>query len=144
MHVGSDKMKDESGEERQYRSPSSCAQITNLVQEHNQQQWRLPEEITFIPTTPNPFPPPYENTPNLHSKKRNISTFIKNPLLLHAIRLRMGKWVQGNAHEILWNAAKYRKTWITLPHVIHWEKKMVSETTKHLMILIVGSRIIRS
>lgn len=80
-------------------------------------KWGFPEEMTFIPTISNPFSTLYENTPNLHSKIQNISTFIKNPLLLHAIRLRMGKWAQGNAYEILWNVAKYRKTWITLPHV---------------------------
>ena len=115
----SDKIKDGRGETCQYWSRSSSPQITSWKQKHNQQQWGFPEEITFIPTTPNPFSPLYENTPNLHSKKQNISTFIKNPLLLHATRLRMGKWAQGNAYETFWNAAKYRKTWITLPQVIH-------------------------
>lgn len=88
-----------------------------LVQGHNQQQWRFPEEITFLPNISNLFSALYENAPNVHSRIQNISTFIKIPLLLHAIRLRMGKWAQGNAYEILWNVAKYRKTWITLPHV---------------------------
>ena len=110
--IGSDKIKDRRGEACQYRILSWCAQIINSIQKHDQLQWGFPEEIIFVPTSP--FSPLYENTPDLHSKIQNISTFIKIPLLLHALRLRMGKWAQGNAFEILWNAAKYRKTWITI------------------------------
>lgn len=117
MLIGSDKTKDGRGKACQYRSPSSHSQITNSMQEHDQQHWGFPKEIIFIPTIPSAFSPLYENTRNLHSTIQNISTLIKIPLLPHAIRLRMGKWAQGNAYEMLWNAAKYRKTWITLPHV---------------------------
>lgn len=98
------------------RSPSSCTQSTIRCK-----NWSATVKIPRR----NPFHSHHSESlftslwkyPSLHSKMQNISIFIKNPLLLHALRLRMGKWAQGNAYEILWNAAKYRKTWITQPHV---------------------------
>lgn len=139
----SDKMKDDKEKHVSIEAPSASAQITSWVQEYNQQQWGFPGEVTSIPTTHNPF----------HlSMKIPLIYIPRSKILVHSSKIPScfmpSDWGWENElREMLMKFFGMRLN--TGKHELHCPmqftgKKMVSETTKHLMILKFGSRIMRS